>query len=422
MFQKPRGTRDFNSEEMLKRRYVEERIRSTFISYGYNEIQTPSFETLELFTEKSGDEIIEELYSFRDKGGRDLALRPELTAPVIRFYIEKLQMEPKPIKLFYFGNCYRYDRPQKGRYREFTQAGCELIGTDTIEAISELIALAYNIIKNVGVKDFKLNVGNLNILNLIFKRLNLTDEQQKYLIPLVDKSKYEDVLEVLDEYGVASNDASTFIDLLETNDISKISNFLIDEMKSNDEIDKFKELLDFLRGFFKIKNLNIKLGIVRGLEYYRGVVFEIEAPILGAEKQLCGGGVYDLVTLFGGKDTPTSGFAIGFDRTILALESEKYTFPKNKIDVFVIPLQQELNNKALEIIQLLRENMLSTDWDLLKRGLSKALKYASSINSRYAIFIGEDEINQDSVKIKDLETGKQELVKIEDIVDFLKFK
>ena len=195
MFQKPRGTRDFTSEEMQKRRHVEKRIRSTFISYAYTEIQTPTFETLELFTAKSGEEIIEELYSFKDKGSRNLALRPELTAPVIRFYVEKLQMEPKPIKLFYFGNCYRYDRPQKGRYREFTQAGCELIGTDTIEAVSELIALAYNIIKNVGVKDFKLNVGNLNILNLIFKRLNLKSEQKKYLIPLIDTEYYFSILQ-----------------------------------------------------------------------------------------------------------------------------------------------------------------------------------------------------------------------------------
>jgi histidyl-tRNA synthetase len=148
VFNIPRGTRDFTSEEMDKRRYIEKVIRSTFQTYGYHEIQTPTFETLELFTAKSGQGIIDELYFFKDKGNRDLALRPELTAPVIRFYIDKLQMEPKPLKLFYFGNCYRYDRPQKGRYREFRQAGCEIIGTDTPEAYAELISLAYSILKN----------------------------------------------------------------------------------------------------------------------------------------------------------------------------------------------------------------------------------------------------------------------------------
>ena len=159
MFKLPRGTTDFTPEEMEKRRYVEEKMASTFKSFGYREIQTPTFETLELFTAKSGDSIIDEIYAFSDKGGRELALRPELTAPVIRFYVDKLQMEPKPLKLYYFGNCFRYDRPQKGRYREFQQAGCEIIGADTPEAYAELIAMAYNILKNVGLKNIKLNIG-----------------------------------------------------------------------------------------------------------------------------------------------------------------------------------------------------------------------------------------------------------------------
>ena len=142
MFKIPRGTRDFNPAEMQKRRYLEDSMKKTFKIFGYREVQTPMFENLDLFTAKSGEGIIEEIYSFADKGGRELALRPELTAPVIRFYVDKLQMEPKPLKLFYFGNCFRYDRPQKGRYREFRQAGCEIIGTDTPEALAELIALA----------------------------------------------------------------------------------------------------------------------------------------------------------------------------------------------------------------------------------------------------------------------------------------
>ena len=173
MYHIPRGTKDFNPEEMQKRKFIEENIRSTFQKYGYKEVQTPIFENLELFTAKSGDTIISELYSFTDKGGREIALRPELTAPVMRFYVEKLQMEPKPLKLFYFGNCFRYDRPQKGRYREFKQAGCELIGTDTPEALAELIAMAYKILENTGLKNIQLNIGNLNVLSAIFKKLRL---------------------------------------------------------------------------------------------------------------------------------------------------------------------------------------------------------------------------------------------------------
>ncbi|MCD6573425.1 MAG: ATP phosphoribosyltransferase regulatory subunit, partial [Thermoplasmata archaeon] len=144
MIGKPRGTRDFLPEDMAKRRWLEEKIRDVFQKYGYEEIATPTIEHLELFTLKSGEQIMEELYAFEDKGGRKLALRPELTAPVMRLYVEKLQMEAKPLKFFYFGNCFRYDRSQKARYREFWQFGCELIGSNRPEAIAELIAMAYD--------------------------------------------------------------------------------------------------------------------------------------------------------------------------------------------------------------------------------------------------------------------------------------
>src|SRR5512137_1208328 len=193
MFQVPRGTRDFTPDEMQKRRYLEHAMAATFASFGYGEIQTPTFENLELFTVKSGESIINELYTFTDTGGRALALRPELTAPVIRCYIERLQMEPKPLKLFYFGNCYRYDRPQKGRYREFRQAGCEIIGVDTTEAIAELLALAFSILKNVGLKNVRISIGNLTIISMIFKRLNLLKDDQKRLLPLIDKSQFDDL-------------------------------------------------------------------------------------------------------------------------------------------------------------------------------------------------------------------------------------
>ena len=202
MYQIPRGTRDFTSPEMKKRLLVEYKIRSTFKKFGYNEVQTPVFETLELFTAKSGEAIINEIYSFKDKSGRDLALRPELTAPVIRMYINKLQMEPKPLKLFYFGNCYRYDRPQKGRYREFMQAGCELIGVDTTEAHAELIAMGYKILENIGLKNIHLNIGNLNILSAIFKKIDINNDKQKYLIPLIDKSMFEEIHSALIDFKI----------------------------------------------------------------------------------------------------------------------------------------------------------------------------------------------------------------------------
>jgi len=415
VFQIPRGTRDFTPEEMQKRRYVEEKMRIAFQHFGYKEVQTPTFETLELFTAKSGETIIDELYFFKDKGGRDLALRPELTAPVIRFYVDKLQMEPKPLKLFYFGNCFRYDRPQKGRYREFMQAGCELIGTDTPEAYAELISLAYTILKNVGLNDLKLYIGNLNVLSSIFNSFNISKDQQIKLIPLIDKSMFNDIILFLKDSEISENDAKKFTEVLKQSDSNVILNLIEKDEQSKNEMMRLIQILDLLKNNFDIKTSEIKMSIVRGLDYYKGVVFEIDAPGLGAEKQLCGGGAYELIPLFGGRETPTSGFAIGFDRTILALDVEKYKFPIQNLDVYIIPVDEKMSIKSLEITQNLRKQGLSVDMDLLNRGISKSLKYASSINVDKIIIVGQKELDDESVTVRDMKTGKQELVKINNL-------
>ncbi|UCF11805.1 MAG: histidine--tRNA ligase [Thermoplasmatales archaeon] len=420
MFQLPRGTRDFTSEEMVKRRYVEENIASTFKSFGYGEIQTPTFEMLELFKAKSGDSIIDEIYAFSDKGDRELALRPELTAPVIRFYVEKMQMEPKPLKLFYFGNCFRYDRPQKGRYREFWQAGCEIIGTNTPEAYAELVAMAYTILKKVGLKNIQLNIGNLDIINSTLTKLGLSKDDQKELLPLIDKSQFDDIFSLLTNLNITNECAKEFCDILQTADINKIKKFIQGDTSAMDELSNLEKLLDLLKNSFNIKDFKIKMSIVRGLDYYKGLVFEIDAPFLGAEKQLCGGGAYDLVTLFGGRETPTAGFAVGFDRTILALDIEKFAFPSLKTDVYIIPVSEEMIGKSIELSQNLRNEGISIDLDLLRRGIGKSLKYANSKNVKKVIIIGPKELENDSVTLRDMKAGNQEVVKIADIVSKLK--
>ena len=415
MFKIPRGTRDFTSEEMTKRRYIETSMKNTFETFGYKEVQTPIFETLELFTAKSGEAILDEIYLFTDKGGRELALRPELTAPVIRFYVEQLQMMPKPLKLYYIGNCFRYDRPQKGRYREFRQAGCEIIGTNTPEAYAELIALAYTNLKNAGLQKITLNIGNLNILSSIFNKIKLSKDQQKYLIPLIDKSQFEDILDALQEMNIQDKNAFEFVELLQTSDLANIKDFLKNDKKALDEINKLKQILNLLEKSFQISNFQIKMSIVRGLDYYTGVVFEIDAPVLGAEKQLCGGGEYELIPLFEGKPVPTAGFAIGFDRTIIALETENYKLPTPKTNIYVIPVNEETLDKSIEITQKLRKNGLIVDIDLLRRGIGKSLKYANSINAEKAVIIGPDELEKDSVTLRDMKTGKQNLINIKDL-------
>lgn len=407
MFQLPRGTRDFTPEEMEKRRYVEENMTSTFKSFGYEEIQTPTFETLELFTAKSGETIINELYSFKDKGGRELALRPELTAPVMRFYVEKLQMKPKPLKLFYFGNCFRYDRPQKGRFREFWQMGCELIGTFTPEALAELIALAYYSIKNTGLKNINLRVGNLDYLNQQVD-VNISDYYPAgtaEVYRLIDKGDFEKLQNDFNEVGVPEDKQDKFM------------NFLASDITDERSL----EIINMLKDEFGISRVIARNNIARGLDYYRGFVFEIDALALGAEKQLCGGGQYNLIPIFGGRDVPTAGFAIGFDRVVLALEEEGFDFPSFKTDVYIIPADKKMIKKSIEIARKLRKEGITTDIDLLRRGIcKKSLKYANSKNIEKVIIVGLSDVDKDSITLRDMNTGDQKILKIEDTITTLK--
>jgi histidyl-tRNA synthetase len=411
VFQIPRGTRDFTPEDMYTHRTVLENIRKTFQIFGYEEIQTPTFETLELFTAKSGDNVIEELYTFTDKGGRNLALRPELTAPVMRFYVDQLQMRPKPLKLFYTGNCFRYDRPQKGRYREFWQAGCELIGPDTPEAYAELIALAYTIFQNLGLANITINIGNLTIINTLLDNLEISASQKKHLHPLIDKGMFEDLTQALKDFTISNEKIEKFISLLKTTNSTTLQKDILDK-EIQQPLIQTTQILDMLQNNFNIKNTQLKLSIVRGLDYYQGIVFEIEAPFLGAEKQLCGGGAYELIPLFGGNKTATAGFAIGVDRTILAMETEEIKTPKLPPQAYIIPVNETVISKGLSIAQLLRDKGIQTDIDLFRRGVSKSLKYANVKQYQFIIIIGPKELEKNAVTLRNMETGKQELVPI----------
>ncbi len=412
MIEKPRGTRDFLPEDMDKRRYIEDTIRKIFESFGYREVQTPTLEKLNLFTAKSGDEILGEIYSFKDKSGRDLALRPELTAPVIRMYIEKMQMDPKPIKLFYIENCFRYDRPQKGRYREFTQAGCELIGCDSPACAAELISLAWNILKNIGIKNMKLKIGNLDFVSDLFDRIGIENNLRRKIFPYIDKKQFEELEQELLRENITEENINTILSFFNSNNIDEIKKYI------DTPSERFEDILSFL-DIFGLNDYQIDTSIVRGIDYYKGVVFEIEAPALGAEKQICGGGEYDLVSIFGGKPISTSGFAIGFDRAIVALEAEGYNFPNKKLKAYIIPISRDYLNYAIEIATMLRNAYIPSDLDLIRRGIRKSLKYADSIGVRNVILIGEDELKNNYLTVRDMKTGRQTKVNKKNIVDFL---
>ncbi len=426
MVSRPRGTRDFDVTEMEKRRYIQKQMETIFKRFAYKEIATPTLEHLELFELKSGENIIDELYSFKDKGGRDITLRPELTAPVMRFYVEKLQMETKPLKFYYFGNCFRYDRPQEGRYREFWQMGCELIGSVSPEAMAELIALAYHAIKKTGLVNIRLRIGNLNLLEKQIKKAVPTSSPSDFspalyadIFRLIDKNDTEGMEQLLKQYKSSSQQIAFFKKFLHSNSIDDITNYFKDSTEAQEDILDFKKMLDTLELFDVPTQDVIEMRIARGLDYYTGTVFEIEAPQLGAEKQLCGGGSYTLVPLLGGTEIPTAGFAIGFDRVMMALGKENYEFPFSSELIYVISLDRDLDREVIKLVSQLRHLGFMVDFDLMNRAISRSLKYANKIGAKKTIILGRDEWDQGNVIVKDMQSGEQKEIKKEELEAFL---
>ncbi len=408
MIERPRGTRDLAPEEMDARSKIEGTLRKVCESFGYNEILTPTFEHTELFLERSGPSIVEEIYDFEDKGGRDIALRPEFTASVMRMYAESLRERPKPLKLYYYGPAFRYERPQSGRYREFWHFGTELIGPDTPRADAENIALAYSCLKRAGLSNFSLKISNLEILKTYLKEKGVPENEMQDIYHVIDKDEgYEDLNE---EYGIRE-------ELQELSDLS--IDELEDKLEDKSPVGYTKEVFDYLSFYGIEDDYEFDLGTVRGLDYYRGVVFEVDAEELGAQKQICGGGDYNLGDIFG-IDVSSKGFAIGFDRLILALEREKKLPKKTKPECFVIPIGEESLKYSYEVLLDLREEGIIADIDLMDRSVGKALGYADKLDYKFALMIGGNEVEDGTVTIKDMESGDQKTIKRDKLIEEIK--
>jgi histidyl-tRNA synthetase len=410
MIQCPRGTRDFLPDEMEKRRYYESILRRTARTFGFREVETPIFEESELFILRSGPNVLKELYSFKDKGDRDIALRPEMTAPAIRMFVNEMTDLPRPIKIFYFGQCFRYERPQSGRYREFFQFGAELIGNPNAESDAEIIAMASAMIKALGVKDYKLSIGHIGVLRQKLADAGVPKERTAEVLQKLDKKMYDEARPLMNEMGIDDAKIDDIFALTETVGGPEV----LDKVQG-EAGDYLKQVVEILNAM-GVKDFDIDLGVVRGLDYYTGMVFEAAAPALGAEKQICGGGSYSLSELFGGEKVFSTGFAIGFDRILLAMEKEGQVYVPEGIDVYVVPVSEDVRRGASEIVAKLREAGIPSDIDIMGRKMGKALKYASLINAREVVIVGQQELQQESVTIRDMKTGEQRLVKIADLV------
>ncbi|MDK2989972.1 MAG: histidyl-tRNA synthetase [Methanoculleus sp.] len=401
MLQKPRGTRDFLPDEMERRRLIEQRMRDAARRWGYREVCTPDFEHLELFTMKSGEGIIQEMYVFKDKGGRKMTLRPEVTAAVLRMYVNEGKVLPKPIRWCYFADCFRYERPQKGRYRQFWQFGVELIGADTASADTEVIMLADDTLRSTDVT-FDLHVGHLAPMKHLLS--DLAPDDQRAIMAYLDKHDQKGLEAALVEKNLIHL-AEPLAALPECRTVSEVFE-VAGDVPERARIEETFALLDSL-------NIDYRpdFGIARGLDYYTGMVFEGFAKNLGAENQILGGGTYRLAHLFGGDDVASCGFAIGFDRVMVSIGD----FELAHEPVVGVVCTPEGRARALEVARAFREAGVRAEADLMQRGMGAQLSHAAK-TADFAAVLGKREVEAGTVTLKNLHSGEQQERSLEEAI------
>jgi len=416
-FQTVRGMRDLLPEEAEILNFVICKARETAELYGYKEVITPVVEPYELLSAKSGEEIRNRMFAFKDLGNRTVALRPEFTASIARLATTALKNEPKPLRTLSIGSVYRYDEPQRGRYREFWQSDFEVIGSNKPEADAEIILLTDNLMKTAGLRNYAFKIGHIGVIRGILSQENVDDKVQNAVLQRMDKKEYDEAFNILNPrisqtlqglVGLKSNNA------FET--VEKMKAHVKDFGEAAAAADNLSEILKLVtESGCEIETVDPGFG--RGLEYYTGMIFEVYIPEL--DIALGGGGRYDrLIEVFGGEPTPATGVAHGLDRIALAMQMQK-TVPKSeqKKRVAVVPVREEMKSEALRIAQKLREAGISVEFEVMGRKMAKALEDADRRRLDYAVIVGERELKQGTVVIRDLAKREQTVVAITKLLE-----
>lgn len=415
----PRGTVDLLPEQTVKWQYVENVLREICKTFNYEEIRTPVFEHTEVFQRGVGDttDIVQkEMYTFDDRGGRSITLRPEGTAGVVRAYIEhKLYGSPiQPTKLFYFSQLFRYERPQQGRMRQLNQFGVEVLGSADPSVDAEVIALAMTAYKKLGLKNIKLVINSLGDTE---SRNAHREALIKHFTPHMDEL-CADCNSRLTKNPLRILDCKTDMDHPAMKNAPSVLDYLNDESK--EYFTKVKTYLDALDIAYEVDPT-----LVRGLDYYNHTAFEImsEAEGFGAITTLLGGGRYNgLAEQLGGPSTPGIGFGMGLERLQLALEAEKITLPiKKELDVFFVTIG-DVQKEAVQLIQQLRNNGLRVDKDYQERKIKAQFKAADRLQANFVVILGEEEFEKKVVIVRSMETGEQIEVPIDQLVETMKTK
>lgn len=411
---KPKGTQDILPSESAKWQYVEAVARETFKKYNYSEIRTPMFEHYEVISRSVGDTtdiVTKEMYDFHDKGDRHITLRPEGTAPVVRSFVENKLFAPevqKPVKMYYIGSMFRYERPQAGRLREFHQVGVECFGSANPATDVETITMAYQLFQTLGIKDVTLH---LNTLGSAASRAAYRQALIDYLTPMREQLS-KDSQRRLDENPLRVLDSKEKEDKIAVENAPSILDYLDDE--SQVHFDAVRSMLETLNIPYVIDT-----NMVRGLDYYNHTIFEFITTVDKSELTICAGGRYDsLVEYFDGPETPGFGFALGLERLLLILDKQGIELPVEKeMDVYIAVLEQGANLKALELVQAIRNQGFSAERDYLGRKIKAQFKSADVFNAKTIITLGESEIEAGQVAVKNNKTREEVTVSFDEITN-----
>ena len=410
--QKPKGTQDILPADSAKWQYVENVARETFKKYNYGEIRTPMFEHYEVISRSVGDTtdiVTKEMYDFHDKGDRHITLRPEGTAPVVRSYVENKLFAPevqKPVKVYYIGSMFRYERPQAGRLREFHQLGVECFGSKNPATDVETIAMAYQLFNTLGIKDDTLH---LNSLGNTDSRLAYRQALIDYLTPMRE-SLSKDSQRRLEENPLRVLDSKEKEDKVAVENAPSILDYLDEESQTH--FDEVRAMLDSLNIPYVIDT-----NMVRGLDYYNHTIFEFITTIDKSELTICAGGRYDsLVEYFGGPETAGFGFGLGLERLLLVLDKQGIKLPvEESLDVYIAVLGSGANGKALELVQSIRYQGFKAERDYLGRKIKAQFKSADTFKAKTVITLGESEVESGVVKVKNNATREEVTVSFEEL-------
>ncbi|MHA1208375.1 MAG: histidine--tRNA ligase [Candidatus Freyarchaeota archaeon] len=421
----PKGTQDYYFDYLEKRRYIENRMRENFELWGYSEIRTPTFEYFESLATGTGSELQESMFRFKDKGGRLLALRAEMTSPIARVVATKLRSHPLPMRMYYLANMFRYEEPQSGRQREFWHAGIELVGSSLPDADAEVIAVFITTLSGIGLRGVSVELGHVGLFKSIVEEAGISLDEAAAVRRSIDKKDMAGLEAALKEVDVSSGMKDVFRLLPKLRGDIDVTRKILDRVENENVeacIQNLSDIVKILKLYDLDSVIEVDLGIVRGIDYYTGAVFEGFVPDLGIA--LGGGGRYDgLVEQFGGEYFPATGFAIGVDRCHLALEKQEFKFPmESRPQILVQHTDQELKGEAIKLAMKLRECGMSTETDIMERRLRKALEHASKRGIPYVVIVGRKEFEKGEVVVRNMEKEEQETVKIEDLKNYFTHK